>query len=251
MSLFFDKVKSALEQRQRQNRLLNFFLRDDDIDDDETSLRTLLQICFRHNMPVNLAVIPGRLTPAAASFLNDTLQQHPKLIELNQHGWIHLNHEREGKKCEFGTSRNFAEQLADIAAGQSRMNEAFGQNWFPVFVPPWNRCTATTATALDEVGFQALSREHSQTPFEGRRFAELPVTLDIYRWRGGAALRSPEDLADEFSRQIINLNDIGVLLHHKVMTAAAFDLLSDLLQLFTHFPIVQPHTFQSLLNLSR
>jgi len=181
MNPFFDQVKSALEQRQRQNRWLNVFLRDDDIDEDEVSLRALLQICLRHNTPINLAVIPGRLTSAAASLLNDSLQQAPRLIELNQHGWLHVNHEREGKKCEFGASRNFAEQLADIAAGQARMNDAFGQNWFPVFVPPWNRCNATTATALVELGFRVLSREHSQPAFGGRQFAELPVTLDLYR----------------------------------------------------------------------
>ncbi len=250
MSHFFDQVKSALEQRQRQNRSLNVFLRDDDIDDDEASLRALLQICLRHNTPINLAVIPGRLTSAAASLLNDLLQQKPKLIELNQHGWLHLNHEREGKKCEFGASRNFAEQLADIAAGLARMNEAFGQNWFPMFVPPWNRCTATTATALDELGFRVLSREHSQPAFEGHQFAELPVTLDLYRWRGGAELRSPEEIATELSRQISENDRIGIMLHHKVMDDAAFDLLNELLQLFTRFPLVQRHTFQSLLKLT-
>ncbi len=247
---FFDQVKSSLEQRQRQNRSLNVFLRDDDIDDDEASLRALLQICLRHNMPINLAVIPGRLTLAAASFLNDLLQQAPRLIELNQHGWLHLNHEREGKKCEFGISRNPAEQLADIAAGQARMNDAFGQNWFPVFVPPWNRCTATTATALDELGFRVLSREHSQSQFEGHRFTELPVTLDLYRWRGGAELRPPEELATELSRQIADDDRIGIMSHHKVMNDAAFDLLNELLQLLTRFPIVQRHTFQSLLKLT-
>ena len=250
MNSFLDKLKSALEQRQQQGRPLNFFLRDDDVDDDEASLRTLLRICLQHNMPINLAVIPGRLTAAAASLLNNHLQQNPSLIELNQHGWLHLNHEREAKKCEFGASRNFAEQQADIAAGQSRMNEAFGKNWFPVFVPPWNRCTAATATALDQLGFHALSRDRSQ-PLDGCRITELPVTLDLYRWRGGATLRSPEELAEELFQQITGEDTIGVLLHHKVMEDAAFNFLTALLQLFTRFPIVKSHTFQSLLNRNR
>lgn len=251
MNSFFAKVESALERRQQQGRPLGFFLRDDDVDEDEASLRSLLKICLHHEMPVNLAVIPGRLTESATALLNECVQQNPKLVELNQHGWLHLNHEGEGKKCEFGLSRSFAEQFADIVAGQSKMNEAFGQNWFPAFVPPWNRCTAATATALDQLGFRALSRDTGQTPFEVCRFSEFPITLDLFRWRGGAALRLPEELATELTQQIISNDRIGLLLHHKVMTEVAFALLSELLQLFNRFSIIQRHTFQSLLKPNR
>ncbi|HQR32624.1 MAG TPA: hypothetical protein PLK30_07805 [Blastocatellia bacterium] len=244
----FAPIEATLEQRQQQSRPLDFFLRNDDVDDDETLLRNLLQVCSRHNMPINLAVIPGRLTEAGALWLNECVQQYPELIELSQHGWMHVNHEREGRKCEFGQSRNLEEQLADITAGQKRMNEAFGQHWLPAFVPPWNRCTMTTATALDQLGFRALSRIAGQMPFSNCQFSEFPVTVDIYRWRGGAALRSTEELAPELAQQIISQDRIGLMLHHKVMDAQAFAFLNKLLELLNRFSIVHPQTLQKLLN---
>ena len=50
---------------------------------------------------------------------------------------------------------------------------------------------------------------------------------------------------------IISNDRIGLLLHHKVMDDAAFALLSELLQLFNRFSIIQRHTFQSLLKPNR
>lgn len=246
----FTQIESALEQRQRQNRPLGFFLRNDDVDDDETLLRNLLKVCLHHNMPINLAVIPGRLTKAAASLLNECVRQYPELVELSQHGWLHLNHERDGRKCEFGQSRSLEEQRADVEAGLSRMNEAFGPNWFPAFVPPWNRCTAVTATVLDQSGFRALSRIASQMPFTNCQISEFPVTVDLYKWRGGATLRSTEELATELAQQINSEERIGVMLHHKVMDDSAFTFLNELLQRMKRFSIVRPHTFRSLMNLS-
>ena len=248
MKSSFAQLESALGQRQQQGRPLHFFLRDDDVDEAEAALKTLLTLCWRYEIPINLAVIPGRLTDAAISLLDKWMQRNPKLIELSQHGSRHLNHERKGKKSEFGASRSFDEQLADIAAGQSKMNEAFGQNWFPAFVPPWNRCTTATATALDQLGFRVLSRDAGQPLFQNCRFTELPVSVDIFRWKGGAAFRSPEELAAELTKQINSQARIGMMLHHKVMDDAAFAWLDEFLRLLNRFSIVRRHTFQSLVT---
>ena len=242
----FTQLRNALARRQQQGVPLQLFLRDDDVTDDEPSLRRLLTLCARHTIPINLGVIPGRLTAAGIAVLNDYVQQQPGLLELNQHGWQHVNHEPTGKKCEFGPSRDYAAQLADLAAGQAKMNEAFGAQWSPVFVPPWNRCTAVTARALAQLGFRALSRDAGQAPLPDCR--EVPVTLDLFRWRGGAVLRAADELADELAQQIASTDRVGLLLHHQVLDDAAFALLDEWLRLFNQFPIVRRHTFQSLLD---
>ncbi|MDQ3013005.1 MAG: hypothetical protein M3X11_20135 [Acidobacteriota bacterium] len=244
------RLKSALAQREQQARPLHLFFRDDDVDEDEASLRRLLDLFLSHQTPVNLGVIPGRLTQAAIELLNDYSHRHLSLLELNQHGWRHVNHEPEGKKCEFGLHRVFSEQFADIASGQARMNEAFGGRWFPAFIPPWNRCTNETARALDQLGFRVLSRDQGQPLFAGYGFCELPVTLDIYRWRGGAMLRPEEELARELVQQIARQDRIGVMLHHKVMDDEAFALLQMLLTEMRGSQAVRFHTFQSLLETS-
>src|SRR5215813_11805038 len=122
------RLKSALARPRRQAAPLRLFFRDDDVDEDEATLRRLLRLFLERNAPVNLGVIPGRLTAACAELLARSLAAAPALLELNQHGWRHDNHEREGRKYEFGASRTYAEQLADVAQGQARMTEAFGPN---------------------------------------------------------------------------------------------------------------------------
>ena len=248
MNSLLAQLKTSLQQRAQHTTPLRLFFRDDDVDEDEASLHRLLELFLRTDTPINLGVIPGRLTDAKIALLTERQRQHPQLIELNQHGWQHTNHEHTGKKCEFGPSRSLAQQLVDIAAGQARMNAVFGPAWFPVFIPPWNRCTATTAQALDELGFRVLSRDRGQVAFAGFQFCEIPVTLDLYQWRSGARLRPAEELIYALIEQIEQAVTIGVMLHHKVMTAEAFAFVGELLQLFQQAPNVEHHTFQSLLT---
>ena len=241
------RLKSTLEQRGLQAAPLRLFFRDDDVDEDEAKLRRLLRLFLERNMPINLGVIPGRLTAACAELLAESADATPATLELNQHGWRHLNHEREGRKCEFGPSRTYAEQSADIAQGRERMTEAFGQNWSPVFIPPWNRCTEDTYRALDHLGFRALSAKHGGPVVTGYRFEDISITLDLYRWNDGARLKSPEEVVDSLLAQLLLQQTIGVALHHKVMDERAFSFLASLLDTLASHPTVRFHTFQSLL----
>jgi peptidoglycan/xylan/chitin deacetylase (PgdA/CDA1 family) len=245
VNAFQTQLAAALAARQ--GRQLRLFFRDDDVAEDEARLRQLLQLFQRWETPVSLAVIPGRLTRAGTALLKATRRATPGLLELQQHGWQHLNHEATGKQCEFGPSRSYAEQRADLAAGQARLNEAFGTDWAPLFVPPWNRCTAATAAALADLGFVGLSRDAGAPPLPGSALVEVPVTLDLYRWRGGAALRPWPELAADFARQLAERDTLGVLLHHQVMEADAFAMLDVLLQTFRQAPGVARVQMQSML----
>jgi hypothetical protein len=241
-----ERLKNELQRPEAKERTINVFFRDDDIDEDEPTLRQLLGLFREMQTPINLEIIPGRLTNDCAEFLR---QQDRALFELNQHGWQHINHELAGRKCEFGESRNFDQQLADIAAGQGQMNKAFGDDWSQVFTPPWNRCTANTFRALDELGFAALSKDRSGQLVTGYRFREISITFDLYRWKGEPAMKSPEHVFDELIPQLNELDTVGVMLHHKVMDAAAFDFVRELIETLRESQAVRFHTFQSLLNL--
>ena len=175
----------------------------------------------------------------------------PATLELNQHGWRHANHEREGRKCEFGPSRAYAEQLADIAHGQARMTEAFGPHWFPVFIPPWNRCVEDTYRALDQLDFRALSVKQGHSVVTGYRFKEISITLDLFNWRGGASLKPAEEFIDELVAQLSQRRTIGVMLHHEVMDELAFAFLESLLDALATHPSADFHTFRSLLQLGK
>lgn len=248
MNSSFERLKSALARLPVEAAPLRLFFRDDDVEEDEAPLRRLLGLFLERETPINLGVIPGRLTAACAELLAQSIIAAPALLELNQHGWLHLNYERERRKCEFGPSRTYAEQFADIARGQARMTEAFGPNWFPVFIPPWNRCTEETHRALDQLGFRALSAKRGGSVVTGYRFEEISITLDLYRWKDGARLKSPEEIVDDLIAQLSRQQTIGMMLHHKMMDERAISFLGSLLDTLASHPTVRFHTFQSLLR---
>lgn len=245
------QLRDTLDQLQTQGRQINLFFRDDDVEEDEPTLRELLATFRRFAAPINLEIIPARLTPEAIRLLQDAYARQPELpelIELNQHGWQHVNHEPEGRKCEFGVSRSFEEQFTDIARGREVLQNAFGEAFSPVFTPPWNRCTEDTHRALDQLGFQVLSKLHGKQTVAGYNFRELSVTLDLFQWKNGATIKSPEQFIGELTAQLRELDTVGVMLHHKVMDESAFALIAELLNALRHSDAIRFHSFQSLLK---
>lgn len=245
MKTAFAKLETMLAGLSAQGRRISFFFRDDDVDVDEPSLRRLLEVFSSRGLPLALGVIPALLTDEAASWLKEERRAQGGRIELVQHGWQHINHETEGRKCEFGPSRDYAAQHADIAQGLARMRAAFGTDFFAAFIPPWNRCTDDTFRALDDLKFQVLSKD-GQRLTTGYGFREISTTIDLCRWRGGAALKPADEIEAELIAQATEFNTIGVLLHHKVMRDDAFGLLSALLDVLQGAPSARFHTLQEL-----
>lgn len=242
------QLRAVLERLQAEKRTVNVFFRDDDVDDDEPSLRVLLNFFSELEVPLNLEIIPGLLTDSAVTLLRGIHDRWPDVFELNQHGWMHVNHEREGRKCEFGAHRSFDEQLADIAKGREVLINALGDAFSPVFTPPWNRCTAATYQVLDELEFRVLSKLRSKDQIVGYGFRELSVTLDLFRWKSGAVMKPPGEFIGELMAQLNQLGTVGIMLHHKVMDEAAFGLLAPLLEELRRSEVIRFHTFRSLLK---
>jgi len=164
---------------------------------------------------------------------------------------MHSNHETEGRKCEFGRSRSFTQQVNDIAQGKAILETTFDELFFPAFTPPWNRCTADTYRALDELGFQVFSKDRGKDRLTEYRFAEISTTLDLYTWKAGAQMKSAHDIVRDLMVQLDRLPFVGLLLHHKVMTAEAFSFLDQILCELLQRAVVQFHTFRTLLPLTR
>lgn len=240
-----NELKNVLANLETGERTLKVFFRNDDVDVDEPTLRQLLSTFRSLKTPLDLAVIPGRLTESCVALLKEHDRSQ---FGLHQHGWQHVNHETSGRKCEFGISRSYDQQLNDIARGQQRMDEAFGQSWPRIFTPPWNRCTEETYRVLDQLGFEGLSKDNSKPLVTGYGFREISVIFDLYRWKGEPAMKSPENVSGELVAQINELDIIGIMLHHKVMDAAAFAFLEQLIETLRACPNVRFQTIQSLLR---
>jgi peptidoglycan/xylan/chitin deacetylase (PgdA/CDA1 family) len=186
------------------------FFRDDDAGWNDERLLALLDVFAERALPVDLAAIPAALDAGLAR----ELAARP--VGLHQHGLAHVNHERAGRKHEFGPSRGAAAQRRDIEAGRERLGELLGDRVDPIFTPPWNRCTRDTGEALAALGFAALSREARAEPLAVPGLAELPVTVDWFAHRHGERLSPPELGA----RVAGAARPLGVMLHHAIMNRA-------------------------------
>ena len=143
---------------------------------------------------------------------------------LHQHGFAHVNHEPEGRKCEFGPARDAAAQRRDIIDGRERLAALLGDRVDPIFTPPWNRCTADTGRILAELGFAVLSREARAEPLGVAGLAELPVCVDYIRLL-------PEELGRRIAAAIGGGSPVGLMFHHAVMEEADMRRAADLLSL--------------------
>ncbi len=207
------------------------FFRDDDAGWEDERLLELIARFAEHGLPLDLAVIPAELSePLAAALLATHAGMH-------QHGYAHTNHQREGRKCEFGPARDRAAQRADIAAGQERLQALLGERLDPFFTPPWNRCTRDTGEVLVELGFALLSREHKAEPLS--LLPELPVHLDVARL-------APEELDTRFAAHVEAGGPIGVMFHHGVMEPDDMRAASELLALLAAHENVIPRAMAEL-----
>jgi hypothetical protein len=209
------------------------FFRDDDAGWGDERLLRLVGLFEGHGLPLDLAVIPAELTPPLA----DTLRERP--VGLHQHGYAHVNHQREGRKCEFGSDRSRAQQQDDIARGRERLRELLGDRLDPFFTPPWNRCTRDTGEALVALGFAALSREHRAEPLG--LLPEVPVHLDVARL-------APEELDARFAGHVREGGPVGVMFHHAVMEDDDFARAEALLALLAGHGSVVPRTLAELVR---
>ncbi|MGA9773571.1 MAG: hypothetical protein WBV94_31360 [Blastocatellia bacterium] len=228
---WLDPVQHALDQAACP---VLFFFRDDDAGWNDDRLFQLLDLFALYDLPMDLAVIPQALTRALAHRISERVEARPERIGVHQHGFAHVNHETEGRKCEFGQSRSRAFQQRDIESGKRLMVERLGAIVEPIFTPPWNRCSTVTGDCLVRLGFQILSRDSSVEPLNLSELFELPVRIDWFAKCKGARL-DLNQLGVLISDAIKAAGPVGVMFHHAVMDDKERTAASELLALLaTH-----------------
>lgn len=231
MSDWLAPLRAALAERRAP---VEFFVRDDDAGRADIQLFRLLDVFENRAAALDLAVIPAALQPQSAAALRQRRTRWPGL-NFHQHGYAHVNHEREGRKCEFGPARGLARQQADIRMGKDRLAALLGEV-DPIFTPPWNRCTQETVSALAREGFRVLSREAKAAPLSLHDLYHLPVSVD-WRRRRGDVRESPSDAAAAMAEQVRGgAARVGLMLHHQNLDSEDLDALDALLNLVQAAP---------------
>ena len=217
----FDVLTSVLARRSQP---VEVFFRDDDAGWANNRLVALCERMSEIGIALDLAVIPGALDHPTSSRILRLSRDLAATLNFHQHGYAHLNHQWEGRKCEFGSDRDIDLQRRDIGLGQKRLQDFLGSLADPIFTPPWNRCTAKTCKVLPKLGFQALSRIVGGKDFEYAGLTDISVSIDWQKKKQGVHLTSVE-FCQYAESYLLHDEVVGVMLHHEHLTDDDLDRL--------------------------
>jgi hypothetical protein len=222
------------------------FFRADDIGVPSKMFSQMVFLFLQYRVPLCLAVVPAWLTKSRLQSLRH-ITGRSSLFCWHQHGWIHKNHEPSGKKQEFGESRSENDLQRDLLRGKTRLSELLGNEFSPVFTPPWNRCGSTALSILEKLDFQALSRSSGAAPPASARLPDIQVNVDLHT-------RKEKDPNDSFNQLLLELSNSlssgtsGIMLHHQRMNTQALSFLEQLLCCLSSFRDIRFAHFQDLLG---
>ncbi|MBI4352190.1 MAG: DUF2334 domain-containing protein [Elusimicrobia bacterium] len=206
-----------------------FFLRCDDVTKPDRAFLRAFAPLKAAGLPLSCAVIPAQAGAALASFFRAENAAGARLEAL-QHGFRHAEHAgNKYLKHEFGPSRAYGLQRADIAAGKKLMEKLFGGLSQPVFVPPFHVYNSDTLKALAALGFKGLSasRRLKRLP-RGLAFLGTGVTVNEYDLGLKPRPLSPNLLR---SRTLAAIKEgkkpAGIYFHHADLKGGDFKVFSD------------------------
>ena len=204
------------------------FFRADDVAVPGNQFARLMELFTLHRTPLSLAVVPSWLTRPHWQNLNELGRKAPSLWCWHQHGWRHINHEVDGKKQEFGPSRLLSMIRADLNRGKSRLQDLIGESFYPVFTPPWNRCSLETLELLNELGYNAVSRSMDSKPPPPDGLPDFPINVDLHTRKETNPVEAWNSLFTELG-QAISSGFCGIMIHHQRMIETSFTFIDCLL----------------------
>lgn len=189
-------LETEFDAWSAQGKCTTFWWRDDDATRPSAALDQLLTTAG--TQPISIAVIPEQATPDLAERLRDVAS-----VSVLQHGFTHANHApADQKKSEFGDHRPIAMMRSELAAGRKRLEDLFGEQFTPIFVPPWNRISKTLSDEITDLGYNGLSTFGPRTT--ASPIPQLNCHADIIDWRGNRDFVGTEAA-------------LGQILHHLAM----------------------------------
>jgi hypothetical protein len=223
----------------------HIFFRADDVAAPGKKFARLMHIFKRRRVPLCLAVVPAWLTGRRWQYLKDLAARQSSLWCWHQHGWRHINHEIEGKKQEFGPSRSRSNIKRDLVQGKRRLEDLMEAEFYPVFTPPWNRCSLDTLQLLGELGYVAVSRSRGSIPPAPRGLPDFYADVDLHTRKERDPALGWKLLLEEL-QSAISSKLCGIMIHHQRMNEAAFDFLEMLLGIIVKRKEIQLVNYRDL-----
>ena len=245
-----DELAAVLERRADNSNPPRVFFRADDVGAGGRPFESLCGCFRRHQIPLALAVVPAWLSPVRIEQLFRTAPQDEPLWAWHQHGWRHVNWQRNGKKSEFGEHRPFERQWRDIWQGRQKMMAVFQDHFVSVFSPPWNRLSWPTMRILQELGFLGVSLDG---PFPKNmkylpNLRSLRVHIDLHTRKSKDGSADYQHLLGQLRNCLTKKEPCGIMVHHQLMTVSAFAFLEELLRLLRYRVHARFLSFHDLLS---
>ena len=240
-------IPARLQDVLNRHPRATIFFRADDVAIASIKQHRLLDIFARLDTPLCAAMVPAWMTPRHWEAISRAVQGKHHLFAWHQHGWNHLNHQREGKKQEFGPGAGLEAKRRAILRGRDKLVSILGERFLPVFTPPWNRLDPETMQILVEAGFLAISRFRGDKLQSLPGLPDLPVNVDLHTRRE----TSPEAGWDAFLAELdqaLASGRAGFMIHHQRMNEAAFVFLEQLLPLLHAQPNISLLHFGQILD---
>lgn len=223
------------------------FFRADDIGIPSHTFEQLITCFQKHRLPLCLATVPAWLTEPRLQELRSLTGTNSAQWCWHQHGRLHRNFEPTGKKQEFGPARKKSDIHSSLAKGRSRLEQLLGNDFQPIFTPPWNRCSSDTLQALTDLDFKAVSRSRGARPETLPHLLDLQVNVDLHTRKEAEPQLGLKNLATEIEQGLAS-GLCGIMIHHQRMNRAALELLDILLGLIHNNRILLPVHFGDLLQ---
>jgi hypothetical protein len=240
-------LRVELERWRAAGRIARFWFRDDDAVEPTDALDRLLGMTRDAGVPLLLAVIPALTGKTLVDRLSG---EHHVSVAL--HGWSHTNHAApDEKKQELAGHRPADVVLGELRAGFGKLERLYPQQLLPVLVPPWNRIDQALVAELPSLGLSALSvygRAKS-----GGAIRLLNTHVDIMNWHGKRAGRPHAELVAALVAELQvrfegDPEPTGILAHHLVHDATAWDFLSRLVEETHRHPAIAWTAARTLLQ---
>jgi hypothetical protein len=245
--LIWEPLDKELARWQAAGRVAQFWWRDDDVIAPSKALDGLLDLSGNNAVPLTLAAIPAFAGEALAA----RLSREPHVL-IAVHGWSHDNHAApEEKKQELGHHRLVEVMLGELYKGLHLLKAFYPDCFVPMLVPPWNRIDKALTPQLSALGFACLSvygraEKNSVIPL-------INTHVDIMDWHGTRGARPQGELVAALVEELQNRfggngEPIGLLSHHLVHDAAAWDFLKALFEVTARHPAVAWKSSSDLLK---
>jgi hypothetical protein len=242
----WDDLQRELDAWQRTGERATLWWRDDDAVTATPALQRLIALTLPAGepLPIAFAVIPAQADTDLAHAV-----QHRKHVAILQHGYAHANNAPAGsKKAEFPAGREVSIAVDELRMGFRRMREVFDGTALPVLVPPWNRIDPALLERLPEIGFRGLSAYGPRNRAGGEAGTTVVNThIDIMRWHGARGFLGTESCLDlavshlqaRRQKHVDRAEATGLLTHHLVHDAGAWQFLADFVQRTHDHPTVR------------